>query len=380
MKNLSPAFFLANSWFWCIGGFFPILLYYDFGQISFYPFFVFNVLGAALFGFILNARSQTKLLGGFLPSAQVFSAVVAGYHLVFICWISVLMHSIFPISGFLIATSIFFLFRRHLFTLSIAVFAVTIALFGFALFGSTLSQMSPSSAMPTPSTGFIHYILPLAFGFLLAPYFDLTFHRAYMQSTKPKLTFFIGIGGLFSVLLLCMYFVIPILMPMLTSQGLSQPALHLIVILLIVQTAFTTAAHLHELSEHQVLHLKYLIPALIFITTLCVAHVGILLFMPDFAFDFGDLIYRVFLFIIGAIFPVLLLFGGLNRNAWIAMLILTPCYTLGFLVSASFAVFLSLGMAGLVIVKCVAIHSHTRRVYDADANQIHTSTSRKNTS
>lgn len=362
MKNLSPAFFLACSWFWCIGGFFPVLLYYDFGPISFYTFFLFNVLGATLFGLILNARSQTKLLKSLLSSARMFSVVVAGYHVVFMSWISGLMQSIYPMFGFLMATSIFFFFRRHLFILSIAVFAVTITLFAFALL-----QLPPSQTLPSSSTGFIHYILPLAFGFLLAPYFDLTFHRAFMQSTKPKRVFLVGLGGLFSVLLLCMYFVIPILIPLLTLQGLSHPVFYLMMILLIVQTAFTTAAHLHELSETQKLNAKYIIPSIIFITTLCLVQFGVLLLSPALSFSAGEWIYRTFLFIIGVVFPVLLIFDGVNRNAWIAMLILTPCYMLGFLISVSFAPLLSLGMVGLAIVKIVATKRGVPLASDIDA-------------
>ena len=49
MRSMPVAFFLACSWFWCIGGFFPVLLQQEFGRIAFLCFLILNVAGATLF-------------------------------------------------------------------------------------------------------------------------------------------------------------------------------------------------------------------------------------------------------------------------------------------------------------------------------------------
>lgn len=348
MRNLPTAFFLACAWFWCIGGFFPVLLEHDFGPVAFMVFFIVNVTGAALFGFVLDAEKRTRFLERFAPSAQLFSVVVIAYHFVFISWLTTLLGTPWPIIGFIAATCAFIALRHSLIGLSIGVFVVTVALFVMAL-----SYPAPI-APPTPiADGFIHYILPLALGFLLAPYFDLTFHRAFAESPNPRLSFLIGFGGLFALLLVGMFFATPIFSALITQQGLTNPALQLVVALLVLQTSFTTAAHVRELEGSRWLKMKFALPTVVSICLLCSFHFAVAWLAPAFKFAFGDLIYRTLLFVIGVLFPVNLIFGGINRRTLIAAALLTPCYTLGFLIGGPYAPALSIGMAALAIMMYV---------------------------
>ncbi|CUH64741.1 hypothetical protein TG4357_01468 [Thalassovita gelatinovora] len=342
MRVLSSAFFLACSWFWCIGGFFPVLLEAEFGQIAFAVFVVLNVTGATLFGFVMDHQKRARFLGRFASLAQAFSGVVVVYHFAFITWISTLIGSSLPLIGFVVLTCAFYAVRRHLIGMSIVVFAATLVLFAIAI-------EYPAQILPPPlvSDGFIHSVLPLAFGFLLAPYFDLTFHRAYANSPYPRLSFVIGIGGLFAVLMAGMFFATPILSGLLVGQG--GAALAILVGLLVLQTAFTTAAHLRELKGSLWAEARLRLPLGGFIFLIYALHVAVAFVAPEFTVAFGDLIYRSFLFLIGAVFPVFLVFGGINRRALVACGFLAPCYTLGFLIGGVYAPFLSVGIVGLAI-------------------------------
>lgn len=344
MRSLPAAFFLACAWFWCIGGFFPVLLDHDFGPIAFAVFFVVNVTGAALFGFVLDAPKRARFLARFAPSAQLFSIVVIAYHFIFISWISTLLGSPLPIIGFIALTLAFIALRRKLIGLSILVFAATVALFALAL-----SYPAPLDPPAPIGTGFIHYVLPLGLGFLLAPYFDLTFHRAFAESPNPKLSFFIGFGVLFSALLAGMFFTTPIFSALITQQGLDNPALKLVVGLLVLQISFTTAAHLRELEGSRWFKMKFALPTAVTIFVLCSTHFVVAMIASELKFAFGDLIYRCMLFIIGVLFPIILIFGGINKRSLIVAGFLAPCYTLGFLIGGIYTPALSIGMVGLAV-------------------------------
>ena len=343
MRDLQSATFLACSWFWCIGGFFPVLLYLEFGSISFPVFMVFNVLGAMLFAFVWTGFDRSRFLSRFGQSTRWFSALVVGYHFIFVTWISLLLQDARPIIGFVVVTLVFTALRRHLMALSIGVVIVTICLFGFIF-----SALPVASEKPLPSP-FVHQILPLAFGFLLAPYFDLTFHRAYNRAARPRLVFVIGFGGVFATLLCGVYFGMPAFVGLLSADGLTHPAVAAVAVLLVVQTGFTTAAHVHELGFQSWSRQPLVRIIVVGIASLSLVHVVTFLAFPDLIQAFGSLIYRNFVFLVGVAFPVLLLFGGVNKQSITALVFLTPCFALGFLIGGMFAPLLSVGMAGLAL-------------------------------
>ncbi|NIZ15646.1 hypothetical protein [Phaeobacter sp. HF9A] len=113
MRDLTASAFLACAWFWCIGGFFPVLLYLEFGSMSFLVFAVFNVLGATLFGYWREAERQA-FLNRFGPCTRGFSALVAGYHAVFAVWLSLMVQDGRPVLGFAVVTALCLFFRERL--------------------------------------------------------------------------------------------------------------------------------------------------------------------------------------------------------------------------------------------------------------------------
>ncbi len=345
MRSLPAAFFLACSWFWCIGGFLPILLDQEFGKIAFPFFMFFNVVGAALFGFVWDEAARARFLSRFLMPAQFFSVLVVGYHLVFMGWISTLLQSPVPLVGFICVTAFFHGLRRQLAGAAVGVFVLTVVLFAMAL-NAPLPAAGPDIAEVQP---FSHQVLPLALGFLLAPYFDLTFHRAFAESTNPRLGFLVGFGVLFAALLAGVWLATPVLAQLLTARSFSGEGLQAVVAILVLQTGFTTAAHLREVSRTRWFRARRAVPVVAVVTVLVGLHLAVWLSMPAMLFPAGELVYRGFVFLIGVLFPVFLLFGGVNRYAIMVMAFLTPCYTLGFLIGGAYAPFLSVAVAGLVV-------------------------------
>ncbi|EBA06028.1 hypothetical protein [Sagittula stellata] len=335
MRDLTVAAFLACAWFWCIGGFFPVLLYLEFGSVSFLAFAVFNVLGATLFGFWREAE-RLAFLNRFGAWTRGFSALVAGYQAVFAVWLSLMVQDARPVFCFAIVTALCLFFRARLVAMSVAVLALSAGLLTYIV-------LTP---VPVPVTEgaapFLHQIAPLALGFLLAPWFDLTFHRAFAQADHPRRAFVIGFGVLFAGLLLGVYLGLDAFVGLTLSGGLAQPAVMAAAVLVMVQTGFTTAAHLVELDIDW---RQARLPALA-VGVVMALHVASLMLSPEALRLVGELIYRSFVFVIGALFPVLLIFGPTRRAALVAA-VLTPCYTLGFLIGGSFAPFLSVAMLTL---------------------------------
>jgi|GEM_PF-869534 len=356
MRSMPAAFFLACSWFWCIGGFFPILLQQEFGQIAFLCFLVFNVVGATLFGFVWSNGARQRFLERHRLPAQFFSVLVIGYHCIFMAWLSTLLHDPTPLIAFAGVTLACVALQQHLNRLAIILFAVTASLFVFAWTGIDAGAAAMPRSGPQP---FTHQILPLALGFLLAPYFDLTFHRAYADSTNPRLTFLLGFGVLFLALLGGMYLATPVFALLLTAGSLTGSGLQAVVAILVLQTGFTTAAHLRELRVTQWNRARFALPAIAVAGALSLLHPAIGQLMPAMTAPAGELVYRGFVFLIGVLFPVILLFGGLTRHTLLVMAFLTPCYTLGFLIGGQLAPFLSLAMAGLAVAFWLRLRSGT---------------------
>jgi hypothetical protein len=246
--------------------------------------------------------------------------------------------------GFMVITLAFTALRKHLAVLATGVVGLTGCLFLFIT-----SSPTTAVAPPTPSP-FVHQILPLAFGFLLAPYFDRTFHSAFAAASQPRMVFVIGFGGLFSAMLCGVYLGMPAFVGLMSAGGLADPAVAAVAALLVLQTGFTTAAHLREL-ESSVWHKQRIVQ--ITITAAAVlssCHVLTFFAWPDLLRAGGELLYRNFVFVVGVVFPVILMLGGLNKHAIAAITFVTPCFALGFLIGGAFAPMLSVAMLGLVVI------------------------------
>ena len=81
--------YLACSWTWCIGMFFPVLLMRDFGWAGVIAFAVPNVVGAAAMGWVLRSQESSARFVERHPTALWwFSAVTVWFHIFWIVWVS----------------------------------------------------------------------------------------------------------------------------------------------------------------------------------------------------------------------------------------------------------------------------------------------------
>lgn len=358
MRLASTALFLACSWFWCLGGFFPVLLIDEFGREAFFFFFLFNVVGAAAFGFVWNEERRQAFLARNRRAAQLFSLVVAGYHVVFIVWISALLDSKLVPIAFLASLAAFWGLKERLFPAAVGLFLLTLVLFGLAA-----AAPQPPAVVVAPPASAVHAILPMALGFGLAPYFDLTFHRAFARYARPRLSFALGFGLAFGVLLAGVYFSVGSLGLLLQRPREVPSPLMWLVAILVLQGSYTTAAHLKELAGPEAVSRRTAAIAAWTVMGLVLLHVALWSLAPQLLAVGGALVYRVFLFVIGGLFPLLILFPDARRDLVAGAALLTPCYGLGFLVGGAFAPFLSVGMAGLALLllnRCLRMRSPSR--------------------
>lgn len=360
MRTVSTALFLACSWLWCLGGFFPVLLIHDFGHEAFAFFLVFNVLGAMAFGFVWDDERRRAFLLQHPRAPQWFSLVVVGYHAVFVFWIAGLLGNALLPLVFLGCTAALWGLRRRLFGIAVGLFAVTLVMFAIAADGPMpVAMVAPQSASA------IHVMLPMALGFALAPYFDLTFHRAFAHTSSPRLSFALGFGLAFCLLLLGIYVFAGTLGELLERPLTASSPLLWVVAMLVLQWSFTTAAHLHEITAPQALPRRTAVMGAVTVAVLILAHLVVGLFAPELSVDFGILVYKTFIFVIGGLFPLLLLFRWDRRYVVAGAVLISPCYGLGFLVGGAWAPMLSVAMIGLVLLALHQTRSEMQRPFKA---------------
>lgn len=342
MKGVvGPALFLTNSWFWCIGGFFPVLLWMDFGDAAFPAFAIFNILGAAAFGFVWSDARRRAFLARSDEASRVFSLVVIGFHVFFVLWISVLLGAVWPACIWLAATLLFRIAGDGGAIGGGGLFLTTLALFAAGLM--LAGDVGPS---PVDVAPFLHQIAPLALGFLLAPAFDRTFHRSFAATDRPRAVFALAFCGFFAVLLAAMYFATPVLAGAVHTSGDAG----LIIVAIMLQAGFTTAAHLREVEETTAPCRSRALTLAGAAALVGIGLSGAALLSAEQVFAGGALLYRSLVFVIGGVFPTLLLFRGVNRWSLAALGFISPCYTLGFLIGGAWAPFLSVALAGLALI------------------------------
>jgi hypothetical protein len=237
--------FCAASWTWCIGMFFPLLLVRDFGWPGLVAFLVPNVLGCAGFGYVLDRASAARERGRHEGAMVAFSAVTVAYQVFFLSavfgtiaqadgsgaippgWIA---------GGSAIVIGLFLSGLADRWWPWLATLAVGWSLsLWFRLDAGAIAELPASGERPV---GDLVALAPmLAFGFLLCPYLDRTFHRALDRSPSRHAFAVFGVSFLAVILLGAAYF---------SDDRLLLPAVlgHLA-----IQACFTIAAHLREIRQ-----------------------------------------------------------------------------------------------------------------------------------
>lgn len=201
--------YCAVSWTWCIGMFLPVILIDRFGWPGFIAFAIPNISGVVLFGYAIRSRAKSEaFIVRHRPVMAWFSVVTIAYHLFFLSFVALILRengAIGSTMAFLIAPAVAILglmaaHGKHGGSFLIGVvFCYAISILIFTQIGLDKLALVPWSGLSPASQ--LWWLTPvLCMGFLLCPWFDLTFHRAVRES--PSLHCFLFFAVAFSSMIL----------------------------------------------------------------------------------------------------------------------------------------------------------------------------------
>lgn len=318
------AVFLGCSWTWVIGMFLPVLLVRDYGLWGWVAFAVPNVLGAAAMGTVLkNAEASRALVQKHASACRWFGLVTVAYQAYLIAAltgpIGLAVAAALVVAILLTGKSVSL---RDTFA-AVIVFAVSVGLFAYAqTTGDLWTHLNPVTFTGRHSTTDLMLFIPAAaFGFVLCPYLDLTFHRA-RQATLPgagRAAFAIGFGGVFCLMIVFSLAYAGAFENVTAIKG-SEYAPRLwpvLLIQLIVQGAFTAAVHLRSLRPTGSRPGDRRAEFSLFIMLIVGLMLGLIAPLMDggrgpwrdweFVTSVTELGYRAFLLLYGTVFPAYVL-------------------------------------------------------------------------
>jgi hypothetical protein len=306
--------------------------------------------GAMAMGFYFKTPAQHKsFVTRHKKAISYFSYVTLAYQVFFVAWLAAVVGISWLPAGVLVLVGLIFFLRANINTWAIVIYAVSAMLF-FVFWRYEWPAFNLNAKEYWP-----HAVLPLAIGFILSPYLDITFHRAYRLSDKPKLSFSIGFGLLFLSLIGFVFLYTSSLGEVFFAQGATSVLIYPLIIFLVLQISFTIAAHCSELREQGFLEAPTLLGL---VAGLSILLTVLLLFtknagIPWLNIPFAETLYKAFLFFYSLVFPLYLLFSK-SKLTFLGLLALcTPMYASGFLLSLHFSYLLSIG--AVVILTAIII-------------------------
>jgi hypothetical protein len=342
------------SWTWCIGMFLPVILVSEFGIGGWFVFAIPNVLGAAAMGWTL-ARPGTseRIVAEHRAACVAFSAITLAFQGFFLLWFSSIgkIPADWAIAAVMIGTIIGLVRRgdaRWDLTLAWLVLAVSLTVLGKGLTHVAVANIG--GLFPQRRAVALACLAPVcAFGFLLCPYLDVTFHRAKQatSASEGRFAFTAGFGFFFLLMIL-----LTLLYEGDLSTGDGSFALAGVAIWvgmhMSVQIGFKFAAHLRALPRPR------RSDAFIWIFAGALVVGAVVAMRQQQWFDLlhdrsrqmlmGELIYRLFMGFYGLVFPAYIwvcmvpIFGqapGPTKPALLAcgigILIAGPMFWLGFI-------------------------------------------------
>lgn len=339
-------FYLACSWLWCLGGFFPLILGRDYGWPALAAFTIFNVGGAMAMGFYFKHRQQQQVFERkHRPALSIFSYITIAYQIFFVAWLGLIIDQPLLLVAVLVIAYGIYLSKSLITYWALLFYLLSIGLF-VSFLGSDLPPIDISAKKYWP-----HALLPLAIGFVLSPYLDITFHRAYRESNNPKLSFALGFGVLFLSLLMFVFIYASSLGQVFFEQAIPAAIIYPVIGFLVLQIAFTVSAHCSELCAQQ-----YVKPALLAscICLFSLVSVGLLMLgdgsiIPLVNLPLEETVYKSFLFFYSLVFPLYLLLGKSRSTFFWALAICTPAYSLGFLIAGEYSFSLTIGVVLMLV-------------------------------
>ncbi len=324
VKTLGPtlgwAAYLAVSWTWCIGMFFPVLLVRDYGIWGFVVFAVPNVVGAAAMGWVLCRDGMSEHLVHRHRHAMVaFSAVTAAFHGYWISWLAA--STGFPVLPYAVILPIALLVfacitktlsrpeRTHAIWISCGSVLI-VSLIAVGVLGIADQVAVPELNEATAAQPALFLLLPCLLGFALCPYLDLSFHHArqMLGSRLARWGFTLGFGVFFlSMILITLGYskVLPIWMQG-TIDGVSDWVVYAFVVHIVLQTVMTLGIHAQRVTRLQsspnpVLFISSIIAGVVMYLLAVLPSIWGIEQVADMSI--GELIYRCFMVFYGLVFP-----------------------------------------------------------------------------
>jgi hypothetical protein len=201
MQTVGWGLYLASSWTWCIGMFLPILLIRWWGWPGFLAFAVPNVLGCTLFGYVLTPETSRALVARFRVWVALFGAATIAYQICFLLKVGVIaaLVAALPVTIALLVSTRRATERSDRTMMAIGACVWIASCLLFARLGAGALENLPATGTLPPAS--LAWAAPfMAFGFLLCPYLDPTFHLALQRS--PSRHAFAVFGAGFAVMLL----------------------------------------------------------------------------------------------------------------------------------------------------------------------------------
>lgn len=356
---LLRAIFLACSWTWCIGMFFPVYLIGDFGVWGWVAFAVPNVIGAGAMGWVLRRRGASEALTGrHLTAARWFSIVTVLFHIAFGSWFFEAMLAGAIGQRFIAGTASVALMvvigcvlasfgSKGWYRLAAVAFAASgVAALAASMTGNTLRW---PDAPPRQTLTDLALATPLIItGFALCPYLDLTFHRVRRETPgrEGAAAFWVGFIGCFAPMIVLTLFYAG---GVLGGAGVSL----YIVGHIFVQSTFTVGAHLRELFEVGFLRSKdpyaattvpntALQTASLMALGLAASSVVLITYLDPIRenYSFRRLVYELYMSFYGLVFPAYVWIAVIERGlprptrlalCAVAVALAAPCLWFGYI-------------------------------------------------
>ena len=310
------AVFLATSWTWCIGMFFPVLLIRDFGVWGWIAFAIPNVIGAASVGYFrYRGRDGEDLVEKHRPAMIAFSLVTIAFHIFFAGWF--IPRLLGPWGMFFcLALTVLICLRGWTHPIVDLRAAAVVMLISAVMFDLWLINW-PQVIAPAPTfalshhqlTGLLCVIPGMTFGYLLCPHLDLTLHRA-RKAMSPRLarySFTVGFGLFFLMLIFFTLIYSTALLHTLEAgvDNVMPPVIFRIIgVHMVVQIALTVGLHVRELQNVRTLgQWRVCVGLMVLVTVLLqLGNAGEPL-APLWGYDAGEVVYRCFIGFYGLVFP-----------------------------------------------------------------------------
>jgi len=245
LRNLGWGLYGASAWTWCIGMYLPVLMIQWYGWWGFLVVAIPNVVGCTFMGLRLRtAEASRRFCAAHATAMRWFAIATVGFQLLFLAIVAkwFLPHGhelvsnlfVIPLLAFSLAWLLAMLPRTVWPWFGAAAFVVSVVVLTLNL---SASVPLPDWLGTKPGMDTVWLIPIFAFGFLLCPWLDAPFHRV-LRETNDRRTFWV-VGGAFFVLL-----------ALTASYWTLRPGLLVVAVFvhLLVQTIFTMAANLRELS------------------------------------------------------------------------------------------------------------------------------------